>query len=53
VEIYHDAVNYATFREIGINNYYEITCKLMTLIHEKRTVYIETDEKDENNQDVS
>jgi hypothetical protein len=40
VKMYHDAVNYATLREIGLDNYYETTCKLMTLVHEKRTLYI-------------
>jgi hypothetical protein len=43
--MYHDAVNYATLRELGMENYYEVTCKLMTLVHEKRTLYIEKDDK--------
>lgn len=45
--MYHDAVNYATLRELGLDNYYEVTCKLMTLLHEKRTLYIEDDENEQ------
>lgn len=40
VQLYHDSVNFASLQEIGIENYYEITCKLMTLIHEKRVNYL-------------
>jgi len=51
--MYHDAVNYATLREIGLENYYEVTCRLMTLVHEKRTIYIENDDKSEEGEEVS
>ena len=53
VKVYHDSVNFATLREIGIENYYEITCKLMTLIHEKRTSYLESEnDGEEEDQEV-
>jgi hypothetical protein len=52
VTLYHDGVNYASLREIGIDNYYEVTCKLMTLIHSKREKYLESEEK-EGEQEVS
>lgn len=44
IQLYHDSVNYASLREIGIDNYHEITCKLMTLIHEKRVNFLESEE---------
>ena len=52
VKLYHDSVNYASLREIGLDNYYEVTCKLMTLIHNKRTSYLESEDK-EGEEEVS
>jgi len=44
VKVYHDNTNYATLEEIGVDNYFEVGSKLICLIHEKRTSYLESED---------
>lgn len=43
IKISYDSANFATFREIGIEEYQKFSSKLMTLIHERREKVLEKD----------
>ena len=41
MKISYDSANYATFREIGIEEYQQFSSQLMTMIHERREKVLE------------
>ena len=47
IQISFDSANYATLREIGMEDYQRVSSTLMTIIHEKRIDLLEsTEDKD-------
>ena len=46
-KIYHDASNYASLEEIGVEDHFETAIKLICLIHTKRSLYLENEEGEE------